>query len=326
MPAKSRTNPPGADVQPQFRIVERAATRLKLRQLRLLVAVDEQSSILHAAKVLNISQPAASKLIQDLEEDFGVQLFDRTNRGVVPTGYGEVLIRHGRLILAQLQHAAQELDDIHEGSSGRVVVGTLLTASALLLPRTIANVSEQKPKLSIKLVEGTHDLVMPALRAGDIDMVVGHLPAYRYRNELRQEKLYDEYVVAVTRTGHPLQKKKRVTFNDLMRFGWILPPPETTLRRQIDRLFLDRDRGLPEHFVESVSYLSNRELLASSNMIGLFPRHVVERDVAVKVLKLLGWKPPIQLSPVGLSYRKDKRLSPASELFLNELRKVAARL
>ncbi len=309
-----------------FRIVERALTRLKLRQLRLLVAVDAHKSIQRAAHELSISQPAASKLIKDLEEDFGVELFERTNRGVVVTVYGEALVRHGQLILAQLLHAAQELDDLSEGSSGRVVVGTLLAASAMLLPRTITSVAAKRPNLTIKLVEGTNDVLIPALRAGAIDMIVGRLPAHRYRDEVSQEKLYDERVVVVSRVRHPLQKKKRIQFSDLMRFGWILPPIETSLRRQLDTLFLDRDQGMPGCIVESVSYLSNRELLMSSDMIGVFPKHVIDRDVSTGALSPLSWTPPIPLSPVGVSYRKGKGLSPASNLFLTELREVAAKL
>ena len=123
------------------RIVDRAITRLKLRQLRLLVAVGDFGSIQHAARELQISQPAATKLIQDLELDIEVQLFERTNRGVVPTDFGEALIRHGKLIISQVSNAAQELDDLTEGSSGRVVIGTLLAAAPILLPTAIETVT-----------------------------------------------------------------------------------------------------------------------------------------------------------------------------------------
>ncbi len=81
-----------------MKIVDRALTRLKLRQLRLLVAVGEQGSIQGAARDLGISQPAATKMIQDLEIDFEVKLFDRTNRGVIPTVYGETLIRQAPMM------------------------------------------------------------------------------------------------------------------------------------------------------------------------------------------------------------------------------------
>lgn len=117
------------------RILERALTRLKLR---LLIAVGIHGNIQNAARELGISQPAASKMIQDLELDFEVTLFTCTNRGVVPTVFGKTLMHHGKLIFAQLSNAAQELDDLSEGNAGRVVVGTLLAASAGLLPIAIA--------------------------------------------------------------------------------------------------------------------------------------------------------------------------------------------
>ena len=119
------------------RRVERVLTRLKLKQLRLLVAVARHGSILHAAREMNLSQPAATKMIKDLETDFEVQLFTRTNRGVLPTVFGDSLIRHGKLVFAQIAHAAQELDDLAQGTAGRVVVGTLLAASARVLPMAI---------------------------------------------------------------------------------------------------------------------------------------------------------------------------------------------
>ncbi len=312
--------------QKHVRIVERILTRLKLKQLRLLVAVERHNSILHAARELNLSQPAATKLIKDLEADFGVLLFERTNRGVVPTIYGEALARHGKLIFAQISHAAQELDDLAEGSSGRIVIGTLLAASALLLPKTIARVLAQKPGLSIKIQEGTNEVLMPALHSGEVDLVVGRLPTHRHRDELLQERLYEEKVIAVTGMSHPLQGRKRVTFQDMMDYGWILPPPETTLRRQIDLVFLDHGLSSPINAVESVSFLANRSLLATSTMIGILPNHVVEQDIAAGILARVPWDVPIPIGPVGVSYRKTKGLTPAAAFFLDELRAVAATL
>ena len=174
------------------RIVERATTRLKLRQLRLLIAVGQRGNIQSAAAELGISQPAATKMIQELELDFEVKLFRRTNRGAVPTAYGKSLIRHGKLIFAQVSNAAQELDDLNEGNSGRVVIGTLLAASSSLLPRAIETVLVTRPKVVIKIVEGTNEALMPALLSGEIDMVLGRLPNLRHRSKLVQEKLFGE--------------------------------------------------------------------------------------------------------------------------------------
>ncbi|MCY3815753.1 MAG: LysR substrate-binding domain-containing protein [Gammaproteobacteria bacterium] len=305
------------------RIVDRAITRLKLKQLRLLVAVGEFGSIQHAARELQISQPAATKLIQDLELDFEVQLFRRTNRGVIPTDYGEALIRHGKLIMGQVSNAAQELDDLTEGSSGRVVVGTLIAAAPILLPRAIRKTIAERPNVAIKVVEGTNDALMPALYSGEIDMIVGRLPAFRARPELVQEKLLDARVVAVVGKRHPLAGRKSVTFTQIRPFGWILPPPETTLRRQIDQYFVSKGQYVPPRALESVSYLANRSLLQELDLVGLMPEHVVAQDVNSGLLVELDWSVPFGKGPVGISYRGPDSLSPAAFEFLKALHEVS---
>ena len=289
----------------------------------MLVAVDRYGSIQNAARDLQISQPAATKLIHDLELDFEVELFRRTNRGVVPTAYGEALIRHAKLILAQVSNAAQELDDLVEGSSGRVVIGTLLAASVSLLPIAIDALLVERPKVAIKVVEATNDVLMPALFSGEIDMIVGRLPAYRTRAKLVQEKLFDERVVAVVGRQHPLATEKKVRFEQLKPFGWILPPMETTLRRQVDQFFVSQDQYSPQSIIDSVSYLANRTLLQTRNLIGLMPEHVVCGDTEGRLLVKVDWDLPFGNGPVGISYRGADSLSPAGARFLRALRQVA---
>lgn len=305
------------------RVVERVLNRLKLKQLRLLVAVGHHGNIQNAARELGVSQPAATKMIQDLELDFEVHLFTRTNRGVIPTAYGETLIRHGKLIFAQVSNAAQALDDLGEGSTGRVVVGTLLAASSHLLPMAIDLVLRDRPRVTIKVVEGTNEVLMPSLRAGEIDLVVGRLPTHRHRSELTQEKLFDEHIHAVVGAGHPLRGKADLTFDALKPFGWILPPNETTLRREIDPFFIRQDQYAPPTWVESVSYLTNRSLLRQRDFIGLMPSHVVAQDIENGVLDKLDWTVPFGVGPVGVSYRQSAPLSPAGDAFLSALRTVS---
>ncbi|WP_425043378.1 LysR substrate-binding domain-containing protein [Primorskyibacter sp. S87] len=308
------------------RIVDRALSRLKFKQLRLLVAVGEHGNIQNAARQLNVSQPAATKMIKDLEVDFEVQLFHRTNRGVVPTPFGEALIRHGKLIFAQISNAAQELDDLNEGSSGRVIVGTLLAASSHLLPSAIEKVLKDRPKVAIKVVEGTNEVLMPALRTGEIDLVVGRLPTHRHRSELSQIKLFDESIVAITGPKHPLAGRQGLGFEALRPFGWILPPIETSLRRQLDQYFLKMGQYAPPVALESVSYLTNRTLLQSQDLIGLMPAQVAAQDIASEALVQIGWTVPFGAGPVGVSHRLHGQLSPAGEALLDALHEAASEM
>ncbi len=307
----------------QSRIVDRALTRLKLRQLRLLVAVGVHGNIQNAARELGISQPAATKMIQDLELDFEVKLFDRTNRGAVPTVFGETLIRHGRLIFAQVSNAAQELDDLNEGNSGRVVVGTLLAASTSLIPATIDILLAERPNVAVKIIEGTNKVLMPALLSGEIDMVVGRLPSHRHRDKIKQEKLFEDRILAVVGAQHPLVNLADVSFSQIKPFGWIVPPLETTLRRQVDHFFVKQQQYAPKVTIESVSYLANRALLQMRDLIGLMPSEVVSPDIADGRLALLDWTVPFGHGPIGVSLRADDELSPAGRAFKAALRQAA---
>lgn len=307
-------------------IVERVLTRLKLKQLRLLIAVERHGSILHAAREMNLSQPAATKMIQDLETDFEVQLFTRTNRGVVPTMFGDSLIRNGKLVFAQIAHAAQELDDLAEGTAGRVVVGTLLAASARVLPMAIETILRERPDLVVKVVEGTNEVLMPALRAGELDLVVGRLPTHRYRGDLDQMTLYEERIVAIVRAGHPLAAQPAVSAEDMAGYGWILPPAETTLRRQLDQHFDRWSDTAPKRVVESVSYLTNRALVLASDLISVVPSHVARADLDSGGFAQLAWTVPVGTGPVGVSFRRRGSLSPAAQAFIRTLADIGGAL
>jgi DNA-binding transcriptional LysR family regulator len=298
-------------------------SRLKLRQLRLLTAVAEEGTVLKGSQALNIAQPAATKSIKELEEALGVQLFERSSRGMTPTDFGEVMIKHAKLILAQLRHASEELQSLEEGLSGRVYVGTLLAASPSLLPRAMVLLRQRRPGIAITVTEGTIDRLMPALRTGDIDIVLGRLPEYREREGLAQEVLYLDSISIVAREGHPLEGKKTLRLADLDDQAWILPPPQTSLRRQLDFAFRREGLNPPADVIESVSILANQSLLANSDMIAAMPHQVARTQHGLTIL-------PVTIdaanSRIGATTRASTALSAAAQYFLNVVREVAAEI
>src|SRR5262245_25657826 len=107
----------------------------KPRHLRLLVALDDIRHLGKVAASINVSQPAVSKALGELERGLGLKLFERTARGLVPTAYGECLIRHARVMLGELAQARDELRGLASGSSGSIRIGVLATAALELVPR-----------------------------------------------------------------------------------------------------------------------------------------------------------------------------------------------
>src|SRR2546423_6804003 len=112
--------------------------RLKTRQLMLLIAIGDEGNIHRAAEILSVSQPAASKLLKDLEDVLEVSLFERLPRGMRPTWYGEAMIRHARIALSSLTQAGSELAALKTGRFGEGRVGAIIGPSLWLLPQAVA--------------------------------------------------------------------------------------------------------------------------------------------------------------------------------------------
>jgi DNA-binding transcriptional LysR family regulator len=305
--------------------LERWITRkFRLRHVELIAELYDSRSVLKAARRLNLTQPTVTKALQDVESTLNVPLFKRTNRGLEPTPYGEIFARHAKIVLAQLRHAAEELENLRAGYSGKVTVGTLLAASASILPDAIALLKKQRPGVAISVVVGTYDILVPSLLVGDLDMVLGRMPEQGRSRALVYEDFYTEPICLVVRHGHPLSRRRRLGLRELVDEAWLLPLPETTLRRQIERAFLDANATLPRNVIESVSILTNRVLLRKSDCIGVMPYHVALDDVEHGLLSIL----PVKLrsidSPVGAILRAPGSLPPAANALLECLR-IAAR-
>lgn len=301
-------------------------TYLTLRHLRMVVAIVEEGNLVKAAKRLNMTQSAVTKALQEVEALTRSHLFDRTNRGVVPTLFGDTLAEHARLVLVQLQHAEEHLADLRDGKGGRVAVGTLLAASAELLPRAIAQLRRERPRLIVKVVEGTNDVLIPALHAGEIDLFIGRLSERPETLNLKQEVLTTDFACVVARRGHPLAGRKDVGLAELTTWEWILPPPETNLRRQIDLAFMEEGLDPPTHAVDSVSLLTNRQLLLAGDYLGVFPAQVARHEASLGGLVILPVSLRATTGLIGITSRANMRLSPAADVFLQILRTVAADL
>src|ERR1700704_6730330 len=126
------------------------ARKFPFRPRELIAALYECRSILKASRRLNLTQPTLTKALQDVETTLDLPLFERTNRGLEPTPYGEIFARHAKIVLAQLRHAAEELENLRVGYSGKVTVGTLLAAAARILPDAIARLKMEGPGVTLR--------------------------------------------------------------------------------------------------------------------------------------------------------------------------------
>ncbi len=301
----------------------RLETHLSLRHLTLIDAIAREGTLLGAAQGAGLTQSAVTKALQEAEATLGTRLFTRTNRGVQATQAGEVLVAHARLVLTQLRHAGQELEDLRSGSGGRVAIGVLVSAAVSILPMAIAAVRVDRPNLAVKVIEGTNDVLMPLLRAGELDLVIGRLPAFSPGSGVAEEPLCDDFAQIVVRNGHPLLSRRNLALADLMDSPWILPRQETSLRRQIEEGFREMGLHPPVNIVESVSILTNRALVLRADYLAIWPVQLARFEAELGLVTALDIALPTTRRPIGISTRRGARLSPGAEALIDALRLAA---
>jgi DNA-binding transcriptional LysR family regulator len=293
--------------------------RLKTRQLMLLIAICDEGNIHRAAEILKISQPAASKLLKDLEDVLGVSLFDREPRGMRPTWYGEALIRHARIALSSLAEAGSELEALKTGRFGEVSIGAITAPALTLLPGVLSSLGREHPGLRVHLTVESSDVLLDLLTQGKLDIMIGRLFDTHANANLSYERLADEPVCAVSRPDHPLLGNPALTLKHLERAAWIVPPLGSVLRHRFELMFQEGGCGIPSHLIETSSILFMTKMLQQSDFLAVVPIEVARYYGSYGMLAVL----PVQLSctmdAFGIILRTDWLLSPAAKVVLHAL-------
>lgn len=298
--------------------------RLKTRQLLLLVAIAEEKNIHRAAESLNITQPAASKLLKDLEDVLGVSLFDRLPKGMIPTWYGEALVRNARVALSSLNQAFDEVQALKAGHLGSVNIGAITTPGITLLPTAIATLKKTHPNLHVQVHIDTSDVLHLGLAQGKHDLLVARLFAAHDKSQVNFFALADEPAVAVVRTGHPLLDVDKLSLRDLSHQAWIVPPEGTVLRHRYDLMFLGESLPAPTNLIETTAVLFITKIIVECDAICLLAADVARYYEAQGLVKVLPVHLPCEMDAFGVITRSDLALSPAAALLLGAVRREAA--
>ncbi|BCG02322.1 galactose-binding protein (plasmid) [Paraburkholderia sp. PGU19] len=301
-------------------------TRLKTRQLLLLVALDEEGNIHRAADALSMSQPAASKLLRELEEMLDAPLFERMPRGMRPTLYGEVMIRHARSVVGSLDQAREEVLALKSGQLGRVAVGTITSPAVSLLPAAIAQVKQHHPGLSVSVEIDSSNVLLESLAQDKLDLVIGRLSVEHDKLHLRYEPLAEEQALAVARSGHPLLASQSLTLADVVDASWVVPPAQSVLRHRFELMFQRQSLAPPSNVVESAELLFVTSLLSQSDMLAVLAAEVAHYYAAHGLLSILPLDMPLRMDDFGIITRTGQLLSPASTQVVRALKQVAGEL
>jgi DNA-binding transcriptional LysR family regulator len=301
--------PPAADLRP-------LATRLKWRQLTLVVALAERGSLRRAAAELAMTQPAATKLLRDLEDAVGHPLFVRHAWGMSATPYGATLVRYARGLIAELEEARHELASMASGTEGSLRVGGVTGAMPALLAPAIHRMQVVRPRVAIYVLVNTTEVLLEALRHGRLDVAVCPLPVDADTADLEIASLGNEPLVIVARTGHPLARARRVEAAALGTVPWIVQTPGAPLRRDTDAMLSAAGLRLPPGAVETVSIVATLALLQESDTVTAMPKGLADHYARFGMLAKLAVDLPAPQSRYELVTRARRELAPVAEAFI----------
>ena len=309
------------------------ARRLRLQQLAIFIKVIESGSVLAASRELAMTQPAISKSIQDLEGQLGATLFERSKKGMALTDFGRMFESHAKLMLSQLRYLSEDLESWKSGTAGHLIVGTLIAASATMLPNALGILRRIAPKVVVTVKVGANSTLYPMLLKGDVDIVLGilpedasvYLPDQRGISSLRHVPLYEEGLNVVVSAKHPLaQRRKPVSLAELHDKEWIVPTRDSATYRAVLKFFRDKKLPVPEHVIESVSILTNLELIVQWNMVSIMPSSAARRFEELGLVKVLAFDHLSEATSMGYTIRADREQSTIVQSFIQALRESSS--
>ena len=291
--------------------------RIRLRHLEVLLTIARHGSLTAAAYALDITQPAVSQWLADIEAAAGVRLFERGRR-LRPTPFAAPVLAHAERALQDARRTLAEVQAIRSGASGRVRIGAMPVATAALVPAAVLRLRECAPGIELSLVQDIAAGLWLQFERDELDLMVTRLDARALGSGLPQRRLFADRLQVVCRPTHPLATRKRVAWRDAVRYPWLMPPAGSPVHDVLRATLESAGATLPVPMLTSTSMTANLELLRMSDAIGMQSGAMAADALAQGLLVAL----PLQLvhdtGDVGLVWR-DPAPGPALAVVLQAL-------
>lgn len=304
-------------------IEDRVSRRLKFRDLQVFFAVTASGSMAEAARQLNLTQPAVSEIIAQLEHLFGARLFDRSPRGVEATIFGRALLGRAHAALDEMKQGVRDIEFLADPTQGEVQIGCAQRLSAAIMPQIVERFSQAFPRVVLKIDELpplTPEL--PGLRARKYDLLMGRtnkpFGEQYFADDINLEVLFDDRFIVASAGNSPWARRRKIDIAELAQARWVLTGPETFAYS-----------GVAEAFRRSGLAMPNVTVITSSVMIA---NHLLARNQAVTVTsKFAATAAGLHVLPVDLGFGswpaliltlKNRTLNPMAERFIACAREV----
>lgn len=296
---------------------------MEVRQLKYFLTIIEEGSFSGAARKLHMTQPPLSQQLKLLEEELGVSLIERTTKKVVPTEAGNLLYKRGKEVLNLIEITADEVQELREGISGTLTIGTITSLASELLPDKVKQFKEEYPKVNFQIHEGDPNRIMELLEKRIIEIGITRLPVDTSIFNLIN--LPEEPMVAAM--NHSWELAKGFSYINLSN---LKGKPLLLLRRLQGTSVYNHELYIGEHVKENFRALGfEPNIITESDNIatilnwayhGIGIAIVPKSAMNILPNKELVYKeiinPGIKTRPAGIIWRKNVYLSTAAKKFL----------
>lgn len=294
--------------------------RIRLRHLHTFVAVAQQGTLGRAAETLNLSQPALSKTLNELEQLTGTRLFERGRLGAQLTVPGEQFLTHAVKVLDALNTAGQALNRKEDASADVVRVGALPTAALGILPAAIGRFHQQQKSTSLQVATMNNTMLLAGLKLGEIDLGIGRMSDPELMGGLNYELLFLESLKLVVRPGHPLLQET-ITLSRVMEWPVVVSPKGTVPRQNAEALLQSQGCKMPAGCIETLSASLSRQLTVDYDYVWFVPSGAVKEDLRQATLVSLPVPTQSAGEPIGILTRVDIPLSTGAQMLIAAIRK-----
>ncbi len=209
---------------------------MTLVQLRHFLELANTGSFSKSAVKLHVSQPALSRSIKTIEDEFGHQLFDRVGRKSELTAFGQYIYVQARELVDRANNLKQSGQQLLSGQTGKVRIGLGSGPGALLMTPLLAHMANEYPQGHLEISRGSTSLLVQALRDRHLDALVLDIRSLSPSSDLVVETLCEMPGAFMCRKGHPLSKSRQVTLARVKEF----PVASTPLSDEVARILVDR--------------------------------------------------------------------------------------
>lgn len=294
--------------------------RIRLRHLHTFVAVAQQGTLGRAAETLNLSQPALSKTLNELEQLTGTRLFERGRLGAQLTVPGEQFLTHAVKVLDALNTAGQAMNRKEDASADVVRVGALPTAALGILPAAIGRFHQQQKSTSLQVATMNNTMLLAGLKSGEIDLGIGRMSDPELMGGLNYELLFLESLKLVVRPGHPLLQET-ITLSRVMEWPVVVSPKGTVPRQNAEALLQSQGCKMPAGCIETLSASLSRQLTVDYDYVWFVPSGAVKEDLRQATLVSLPVPTQSAGEPIGILTRVDIPLSTGAQMLIAAIRK-----